>query len=89
MSALRAASVGVLAALALLATQCDFGIDTKGLAGDGQAPIDASPAEAGDAAPASEAAPDAPTADAIDETTAIDAPAEATADGGASDAAAD
>lgn len=86
MSALRAASVGVLAAFVFLATQCDFGIDTKGLAGDGQAPIDATPAEAGDAvAPPVEAAADAPAADAIDETSIPDAPAEAADDASAGD----
>lgn len=77
MSALRSWTLGVLA-FGLLLARCDFGIDTKGLVGDGQAPLDAtSEASANDAeseaappADASEAAPpiDATAADAGDGT---------------------
>ncbi|HEY1957306.1 MAG TPA: hypothetical protein VGH28_16920 [Polyangiaceae bacterium] len=75
-------TLGVLA-LGLMIARCDFGIDTTGLAGDGQAPDDATseaaPQDGSDEAtiPDDGGTESAPPVDASDETTPVDAASDA------------
>ena len=69
MRAPRVLTLGAWAAFAVLGmTRCDFGIDTTGLAGDGQPP----PADASDVT--------TPPADAASDTVGSDAPPDVAAD---------